>query len=127
MIDALIRRTLLRRAVKKIADRRGVAIADDAIAALVDGLGPQPTPKKLAGSLVRRVLARASRHLVLAFAVFGHVRDAMGTFATLLLLDDYFEKVHGEGPLGAEEARTVAFVVRDALVTGKPLRRVEDV
>lgn len=122
-----MRHKLMRKAVRKLADRRGVTIGDYAVAALVEGLGGPGTPDKLAGSLIRRVLARASRSFILAFRVFGHVRDAMMTFATLLLLDDYFERVHGGGELRPDAAREVARVVRDALITGKPLARPEGV
>ena len=98
-------------------------LVDDAVAALADGLDAAPAKGQLGRSIARRLLTRASRHVLLAFGVFGHARAAIRTVATLTLLDDYLERVHDGSALSADDARAVAEVVKAALVTGKPLRR----
>jgi hypothetical protein len=90
---------------RRIAEAHGVDVAPQALANLVHGKTPPPSPLELAANgIAFRVAGVAAKRVMLALATFNRARAASRTFVTMTLFDHYCAKLHTGGALDGATA-----------------------
>lgn len=106
-----VRRGLIRR----IADRRGVDVTDEAVIALADGREDPPSWTKIAsGTFIVRALSRSWRKMLVTYLAAQRARAAARTFEVATMFDHYCARLHVGLGLDAGEGARVRALIDDS-------------
>ncbi len=95
MLDDWLVSSIRRSTLRRIAERRGVDIDDEALRAIADGLETPPKWNDLVGGgLVFRIMSRQWKKLVIAVLAARRAQAAARNFEIATLFDHYCARVH---------------------------------
>lgn len=104
LVDDWLAAVVMRRAVRYLAERRGVDLDPEAERAIAEGREPAPSWRTLLQANLASLLAhRSLRKLLVAVAVYRRAETMARTFDVLTLFDHYCARLHVGA--GLDEAR----------------------